>query len=129
MDASFLLAGKEILVFQNITANACTLLMGLTDTLNLTNSLRYTFGVFQKLYLELGGMKMSPKVNASELKLLSHHLIAIGSTAQSQLLVYPDSLLHLENGIVDTVGSFAASVFKKQLMLPYSVLLSKCQCC
>lgn len=83
VDVSILLEGQENLSGCNITANACALLMGLIDTLNLAYPLRYTFEVFQKLYFELDGMKLSPKVHALKLKLLSHYLIAIGSTAQS----------------------------------------------
>ncbi|XP_034545634.1 uncharacterized protein LOC117817198 [Notolabrus celidotus] len=73
VDVSILLDGKEILSGCSNTAKACTLLMGFIYALNLAYppTLRYTFEVFQKLFLELDGMKLSPKVHALKLKLLS----------------------------------------------------------
>nr|XP_061785574.1 uncharacterized protein LOC133576400 isoform X2 [Nerophis lumbriciformis] len=73
VDVSILVEGHEILPGCNITAKACSLLMGLIYALNLAYppTLRYTFEVFQKLMLELDGFKLSPKVNTLKLKLLS----------------------------------------------------------
>nr|XP_029137678.1 uncharacterized protein LOC114921648 [Labrus bergylta] len=73
VDVSILLEGKEVLTGCSSTAKACTLLMGLIYALNLAypSALRYTFEVFQKLFLELNGIKLSPKVHALKLKLLS----------------------------------------------------------
>lgn len=73
VDVSILVEGHEILPRCNNTAKACTLLMGLIYALNLAYppTLRYTFEVFQKLLLELDGIKLSPKVNSLKLKLVS----------------------------------------------------------
>lgn len=73
VDVSILLEGKEMLPGCCNTAKACTLLMGLIYALNLAypTTLRYTFEVFQKLFLELDGIKLTPKVQALKLKLLS----------------------------------------------------------
>ncbi|KAK0148779.1 hypothetical protein N1851_010862 [Merluccius polli] len=73
VDVSILVEGHEILPGCNSTAKACSLLMGLIYALNLAYppTLRYTFEVFQKLLLELDGFKLSPKVNALKLKLMT----------------------------------------------------------
>ncbi|KAL2091794.1 hypothetical protein ACEWY4_011592 [Coilia grayii] len=70
---SILIDRKEILPGCGSTGKACTLLMGLIYALNLAYPppLRYTFEVFQKLFLELDGTKLSPKVQALKSKLLS----------------------------------------------------------
>ncbi|KAL7873359.1 hypothetical protein AOLI_G00124300 [Acnodon oligacanthus] len=73
VDVSILLDGAEILPGCCNTAKACALLRGLIYALNLAYfpKLRYTFEVFQKLFLELDVIKLSPKVQALKLKLLS----------------------------------------------------------
>lgn len=73
VDVSIVLDGKEIVTGCGNTAKACTLLMGLIYNLNLAYppKLRYTFEVFQKLFLELDAMKLSPKVQTLKVKLLS----------------------------------------------------------
>ncbi|XP_051960854.1 uncharacterized protein LOC127628167 isoform X2 [Xyrauchen texanus] len=73
VDVSILLEGREMFPGCGSTAKACTLLMGLIYSLNLAYppTLRYTFEVFQKLFLDLDGVKMSPKVRSLKLKLLS----------------------------------------------------------
>lgn len=70
---AILLEGKEMITGCGSTAKACALLMGLIYALNLAYppALRYTFEVFQKLFLELDVIKLSPKVHALKLKLLS----------------------------------------------------------
>ncbi len=72
VDVSIILEGKEILPGCHNTAKACALLMGLIYALNLAypRALRYTFEVFQKLFLELDVIKLSPKVQALKSKLL-----------------------------------------------------------
>ncbi|KAE8281684.1 hypothetical protein D5F01_LYC20683 [Larimichthys crocea] len=73
VDASIILEGVEILSGCRNTANACVLLMGLIYALNLAypTTLRYTFEAFQKLFLELDGIKLSPKVHTLKVRLLS----------------------------------------------------------
>lgn len=73
VDVSTILEGMEVLHGCGNLAQACTLLMGLIYSLNLAypQTPRYTFEVFQKLLLELDGMKLSPKVQALKSKLLS----------------------------------------------------------
>ena len=73
VDVSIHLDGTEILPGCRNTAKACALLMGLIYALNLAYppTLRYTFEVFQKLFLELDAIKLSPKVQALKSKLLS----------------------------------------------------------
>lgn len=73
VDVSILLEGREMFPGCGSTAKACTLLMGLVYALNLAYppTLRYTLEVFQKLFLDLDGVKMSPKVQSLKLKLLS----------------------------------------------------------
>ncbi|CAM4683345.1 unnamed protein product [Leuciscus chuanchicus] len=73
VNVSILLEVKEMFPGCGSTAKACTLLMGLIYALNLAYppTLRYTFEVFQKLFLNLDGVKMSPKVQSLKLKLLS----------------------------------------------------------
>ncbi|KAJ7996449.1 hypothetical protein DPEC_G00237190 [Dallia pectoralis] len=65
--------GREMFPGCGRTAKACTLPMGLIYALNLAYppTLRYAFEVFQKLFLELDVVKMSPKVQSLKLKLLS----------------------------------------------------------
>ncbi|KAL3057977.1 hypothetical protein OYC64_010200 [Pagothenia borchgrevinki] len=73
VDAALLLEAKEMMPGCGSTAKACTLLMGLISALNLAYppTLRYTFEVFQKLFLGLDGLKLTPKVQALKLNLLS----------------------------------------------------------
>ncbi|XP_041824838.1 uncharacterized protein LOC121629270 [Melanotaenia boesemani] len=73
VEVSIFLEGQEILSECGCTAKACALLMGLIYALNLAypTALRYTFEVFQKIFLELDGIKLSSKVNALKTKLPS----------------------------------------------------------
>ena len=73
VEAALLLEGKEMMPGCGSTAKACTLLMGLIYALNLAYppTLRYTFEVFQKPFLGLDGIKLTPKVQALKLNLLS----------------------------------------------------------
>lgn len=73
VDVSIVLEGQEMLTQCGSTAKACILLMGLIYALNLAYppGLRYTFEVFQKILLELDGIKLSPKAQALKTKLLS----------------------------------------------------------
>ncbi|XP_075884635.1 uncharacterized protein LOC142889826 isoform X1 [Nelusetta ayraudi] len=73
VDASIILEGMEMLPGCRNIANVCLLLMGLVYALNLAypKTLRYTFEVFQKRFLELDGIKLSPKVHTLKVRLLS----------------------------------------------------------
>ncbi len=70
---SIVLEGSKVLCKCENTAKACALLMGLIYALNLQypSKLKYTFEVFQKLFLELDGLKLSPKVRSLKNKLLA----------------------------------------------------------
>ncbi|XP_034052381.1 uncharacterized protein LOC117532895 [Gymnodraco acuticeps] len=54
-------------------SNACILLMGIIYAMNLVYppKVKYTFEVFQKLFLELNSQKVSPKVQTLRFKLLA----------------------------------------------------------
>lgn len=71
-DVSIITEGREVLEGCRCVANACLLLMGVIYALNLTYplKLKYTFEVFQKLFLELDILKMSSKVQALHKKKL-----------------------------------------------------------
>ncbi|XP_034086759.1 uncharacterized protein LOC117555849 isoform X2 [Gymnodraco acuticeps] len=73
VDAALLLEGREMMPGCGSTAEACTLLMGLIYALNLAypSTLRYTFEVFQKLFLRLDWIKRTLKVQALKVNLLS----------------------------------------------------------
>ncbi|KAF6725094.1 Sterile alpha motif domain-containing protein 3 [Oryzias melastigma] len=73
VNVSIVLEGQEILCHCQNPAKACALLMGYIYGMNLEypRELRYTFEVFQKLFLELDLIKLSPKVQALKAKLLS----------------------------------------------------------
>ncbi|XP_041804801.1 uncharacterized protein LOC121614792 [Chelmon rostratus] len=68
---SVIVEGKEVLEDCRSVANACLLLMGVIYAVNLSYplKLKYTFEVFQKLFLELDILKMSSKVQALHKKL------------------------------------------------------------
>uniref|UniRef100_A0A3B3RSE1 Uncharacterized protein n=2 Tax=Paramormyrops kingsleyae TaxID=1676925 RepID=A0A3B3RSE1_9TELE len=70
-DVSIVLEGSKVLTKCQNTAKACALLMGLIYALNLQypSNLKYTFEVFQKLILDLDGLKLSPKVRSLKTKL------------------------------------------------------------
>uniref|UniRef100_A0A803K3W8 Uncharacterized protein n=1 Tax=Xenopus tropicalis TaxID=8364 RepID=A0A803K3W8_XENTR len=70
-DVSIVLEGNKVLTKCENTAKACALLMGLIYALNLQypSSLKYTFEVFQKLILDLDGLKLSHKVRSLKTKL------------------------------------------------------------
>lgn len=70
---SIIIEGTEVLDDCGYVAKACLLLMGIIYAMNLTYppKLKYTFEVFQKLSLELDTLKMSPKVQSLQKKLLA----------------------------------------------------------
>ncbi|KAL3987735.1 hypothetical protein ACER0C_014850 [Sarotherodon galilaeus] len=77
VNVSVIIEGTEILEDCGSVINACLLLMGVIYAVNLSYplKLKYTFEVFQKLFLELDILKMSPKVQSLHKKLL-----AVGSS-------------------------------------------------
>ncbi|RXN38553.1 sterile alpha motif domain-containing 3-like protein [Labeo rohita] len=73
VNVSVIIEGTEILEDCRSVTNACLLLMGVIYAVNLSYplKLKYTFEVFQKLFLELDILKMSPKVQSLHKKLLA----------------------------------------------------------
>ena len=71
-DVIIVIDGTEVMAGCKTVTNACILLMGFVYSLNLSYppKLRYTFEVFQKLFLELDDLKFSPKVDSLRRKLL-----------------------------------------------------------
>lgn len=69
--ATLVIEGAAVLEVLDVP-RACALLMGLIYALNLSypKQLRNTFEVFQKIFLELDGLKASPKVMSLKSKLL-----------------------------------------------------------
>lgn len=70
-DVSIVIEGTEVLHSCQSVAKASLLLMGIIYALNLSYPprLKYTFEVFQKLFLELDVLKLSPKVQSLRKKL------------------------------------------------------------
>ncbi|RXN21972.1 sterile alpha motif domain-containing 3-like protein [Labeo rohita] len=73
VNVSVIIEGTEILEDCGSVTNACLLLMSVIYGVNLSYplKLKYTFEVFQKLFLELDILKMSPKVQSLHKKLLA----------------------------------------------------------
>lgn len=65
-DVSIIIEGTEVLDDCRYVAKVCLLIMGFIYTMNLSYppKMKYTFEVFQKLFLELDVLKMSPKVQS-----------------------------------------------------------------
>lgn len=68
--ATIMIEGTEVVEGLNVP-RACALLMGLIYALNLSypRELKYTFEVFQKVFLKLDGQKTTPKVTSLKQKL------------------------------------------------------------
>ncbi|KAI5090304.1 sterile alpha motif domain-containing protein 3-like [Silurus meridionalis] len=66
-----IIEGVEVIRGLRDIARACSVLLGLTYALNLDypRQLKYTFEVFQKLFLELDDSKLSNKVQSLKSKL------------------------------------------------------------
>lgn len=62
--------GVEVITELGDLARACSVLLGLTYTLNLgyPRQLKYTFEILQKLFLELDDSKSVPQEQTSDLK-------------------------------------------------------------
>ncbi|CAL8258047.1 unnamed protein product [Arctogadus glacialis] len=69
---SIVIEGNKVLTRCGNRSRACMLLMGLIYALNqeYPKTLRNTFEVFQKLFLELDGAKLPKKVHSLKMKLL-----------------------------------------------------------
>jgi len=65
--------GVEVITGLGDIAKACSVLLGLTYALNLNypRQLKYTFEVFQNVFLELDASKLSNKVQSLKSKLYS----------------------------------------------------------
>ncbi|KAJ8353407.1 hypothetical protein SKAU_G00209740 [Synaphobranchus kaupii] len=71
-DVGVVLEGVEVLHNLQSISHACVMLYGLIYAHNLSypKSLKHTFEVFQKILMELDSTKLSPKVQALQVKLL-----------------------------------------------------------
>ncbi|KAG9269204.1 hypothetical protein AMEX_G16207 [Astyanax mexicanus] len=72
VDVSIVIEGIQVLKGCGNKTKACMLLMGLIYALNLQypKKLKYTFEVFQKIFLELDGAKLQKRVHSLRSKLL-----------------------------------------------------------
>uniref|UniRef100_A0A8C4S166 Uncharacterized protein n=1 Tax=Erpetoichthys calabaricus TaxID=27687 RepID=A0A8C4S166_ERPCA len=79
-DIGIIIEGQEVLTGLNSVSQACATLLGFIYALNLQypKELKYTFEVFQKLFLELDAQKLSPKVISLKKPLagISHALLS-----------------------------------------------------
>ena len=64
LNIGIVIEGVEVITGLGYIARACSVLLGLTYALNLDypRQLKYTFEVFQKLFLELDDSKLSNKI-------------------------------------------------------------------
>ncbi|KAI9545413.1 hypothetical protein NQZ68_036884 [Dissostichus eleginoides] len=71
-DVSIVIEGDRVLTSCGNETKACALLMGFIYALNLEypKKLKYTFEVFQKLFLELDGAKLLKKIQSLKCKLM-----------------------------------------------------------
>lgn len=81
-DVSIVIEGNKVLNACGNRTKACVLLMGLIYALNLEypKKLKYTFEVFQKLFLELDGAKLLKKVQSLKSKLMMNCLYPSSGT-------------------------------------------------
>lgn len=72
-DIGIVIKGVEVITGLEDIARACSVLLGLNYALNLDypSQLKYTFEVFQKLFMELDDSKLSTKVQSLKSKLLA----------------------------------------------------------
>lgn len=72
-EIGIVLEGVEVVTGLGTIDRACCVLLGLIYDLNLSypKPLKYTFEVFQKVFLELDSTKLSVRVNGLKIKLLS----------------------------------------------------------
>ncbi|XP_074492724.1 uncharacterized protein LOC141768360 isoform X2 [Sebastes fasciatus] len=72
-DIGIVIEGMKVLTALGNFPRACSLLVGLAYAVNLAypKELRYTLEVFQKLFLKLDCLNLSPKVNSVKNKLLA----------------------------------------------------------
>lgn len=72
-DVGIIIEGVQVMTGLGNVARASSILLGLTYALNLSypKELRFIFETFQKLFLELDGLKLSNKVQSLKNKLVA----------------------------------------------------------
>lgn len=128
---SIVLEGSKVLSKCENTAKACALLMGLIYALNLQypSKLKYTFEVFQKLFMELDGLKLSPKVRSLKNKLLAWHVSILWMFLGIYLpcwITYFALTFNLENCTLEKSCSLLHPKRSLCLTFPFTYVLVAC---
>ncbi|KAL7830878.1 hypothetical protein SRHO_G00303800 [Serrasalmus rhombeus] len=100
-DVFVVIEGIQVLKGCGNKTKACVLLMGLIYALNLEypKKLKYTFEVFQKIFLELDGAKLLKRVHS--LKMISRDYVGGGSFSAQQHPVTTDEGLEDDQRICE----------------------------